>query len=113
MAKAILAALCVAAILVPTAPAHHSKAKGYRAVNAAVIHHVFGKYGSQAVAVAECEGGLSVWARNGQYLGTFQMGDYARGRYGHAWNIWAQAKAAYRYFVASGRDWSPWSCKPW
>ena len=24
-----------------------------------------------------------------------------------------QALAAHRYFVRSGRDWSPWSCKPW
>ena len=24
-----------------------------------------------------------------------------------------QATAAHRYFVASGRDWGPWSCKPW
>lgn len=81
--------------------------------NAAVIQKVFGRYyGSQAVRVARCESGLSVWARNGQYLGLFQMGAYARARYGHAWNPWAQARAARRYFVDSGRDWSPWSCKP-
>ena len=41
------------------------------------------------------------------------MGSYARARYGHANNAWIQAKAAYHYFVDSGRDWSPWSCKPW
>ena len=78
-----------------------------------VICVTFGPYCSQALRVARCESGLSVWARNGQYLGLFQMGDYARARYGHAWNVWAQARAAYRYFIASGRDWSPWSCKPW
>lgn len=24
----------------------------------------------------------------------------------------AQVRAAYRYFLASGADWSPWECKP-
>lgn len=113
MLRAIIATVALVLVLAPSATSHHGKSKGYRAINTAVIHHVFGKYGSQAVEVAKCEGGLSVWARNGQYLGTFQMGDYARSRYGHAWNIWAQARAAHRYFVASGSDWSPWSCKPW
>lgn len=73
----------------------------------------FGSYCSQALRVARCESGYSVWARNGQYLGLFQMGTYARARYGHSNNAWGQARAAYRYFIASGRDWSPWSCKPW
>lgn len=79
------------------------------------IKAVFGRYGAQAVRVAGCETGYtySVWARNGQYLGLFQMGSYARGKYGHSWSAWGQARAAYRYFVDSGRDWSPWSCKPW
>lgn len=79
------------------------------------IYAVFGPYGSQAVAVARCETGgtFSVYARNGQYLGLFQMGDYARSRYGHGWNPWAQARAAHRYYVDSGRDWSPWQCRPW
>ena len=72
----------------------------------------FRGYCSQALRVARCESGLSVWARNGQYLGLFQMGSYARARYGHAWNAWGQARAAYRYFIDSGRDWSPWECKP-
>jgi hypothetical protein len=40
------------------------------------------------------------------------MGDYARGRYGHSETALGQAQAAYRYFVASGRDWSPWTCQP-
>lgn len=78
-----------------------------------VICKVFGPYCSQALEVADCESGFYVWASNGQYLGLFQMGDYARGRYGHASHAWGQARAAYRYFVDSGRDWSPWACKPW
>jgi len=40
------------------------------------------------------------------------MGLFARTRYGHAWNAWAEAQAAYRYFLDSGRDWSPWTCRP-
>jgi hypothetical protein len=87
---------------------------GYRETNEQVIRHVFGKYGSQAVIIAECESSLSVWARNGQYLGLFQMGDFAREKYGHSYNnAWVQARAAYRYFIASGRDWSPWPTCRW
>jgi len=78
-----------------------------------IICQVFGSYCAQALRVARCESGLSVWARNGQYLGLFQMGSYARARYGHSWDAWGQSVAAYRYFVDSGRSWSPWTCKPW
>ncbi len=73
---------------------------------------VFGSYCSQAISVARCESGLSVNAANGQYLGLFQMGDYARSRYGHSWDAWGQARAAYRYFRDSGYSWSPWQCRP-
>lgn len=69
--------------------------------------------GRQAWEVAGCETGdtYSIWAKNGQYLGIFQMGSSERRTYGHGWNPWAQAKAAHRYYVASGKDWSPWSCR--
>jgi hypothetical protein len=69
---------------------------------------------SEAWRVSHCETGgtFSVWANNGQYLGLFQMGAYARGRYGHGHDPWTQARAAHRYYVDSGRDWSPWECKP-
>jgi hypothetical protein len=76
------------------------------------ILHVFGPYGAEALRVASCESGRGVNASNGQYLGMFQMGSYARARYGHGYTPLVQAKAAYAYFVDSGRDWSPWSCKP-
>lgn len=78
------------------------------------IRYVFGPYAAQALRVSYCETGgtYSVYASNGQYLGLFQMGDYARGRYGHGFNAWAQAVSAYRYFADSGFDWSPWACKP-
>jgi hypothetical protein len=70
--------------------------------------------GAEAWSVAYCETGgtFSVWASNGQYLGLWQMGSYARSRYGHGRDPWTQARAAHRYYVDSGRDWSPWTCKP-
>lgn len=77
------------------------------------ILYVFGPvYGPQALRVASCESGRGIWAQNGQYLGMFQMGSSERAIYGHGNTPLAQAQAAHRYFVASGRDWSPWSCKP-
>jgi hypothetical protein len=82
----------------------------HQARNIAVICHVFRRYCGQAVRVAACESGWSTAARNGQHLGLFQMGSSERRLYGHGVTAWAQARAAYRYFVASGRDWSPWTC---
>jgi hypothetical protein len=109
MRSIILALLACLAIAVPTA-----SAEGYQERNSQVIRAVFGKYGEQAIRVSRCEAGLTVTAHNGQYLGLFQMGSWERRTYGHhPSSPWVQARAAYRYFVASGRDWSPWSCKPW
>lgn len=74
------------------------------------ICNVFGSYCEEAVAVARCESRLSTTAQNGQYLGLFQMGPSERRLFGHGPTARAQAIAARRYFVSSGRDWSPWSC---
>ena len=79
----------------------------------AAICNAFDRYCEQAIQVAWCESRLHTSARNGQYLGLFQMGSYARQLYGHGQTAHDQAVAAHRYFVSSGRDWSPWSCKPW
>jgi hypothetical protein len=73
-----------------------------------VICRVFGSYCREALTVARCESNLQTWARNGQYLGLFQMGSYERRLFGHGPNARQQARAALRYFVRSGRDWSPW-----
>ena len=78
-----------------------------------VICRVFGEHCRDAVAVARCESRLQTWARNGQYFGLFQLGASERLLFGHGESAVEQARAAHRYFVASGRDWSPWSCKPW
>lgn len=79
----------------------------------AAICHVFGAYCTQAIAVARCESGpgMTPRAHNGQYLGAFQMGSSERRLYGHGPTVLEQARAAWRYFVRSGRDWSPWSCR--
>ena len=77
------------------------------------ICHVFGSYCKQALQVARCESGYRTTAQNGQYRGLFQMGSSERQLFGHGGSALQQARAAYRYFVRSGRDWSPWSCKPW
>ena len=71
---------------------------------------VFGSYCQEAIAVAWCESRLLTTAQNGQYLGLFQMGSYERSLFGHGMSAHAQASAAHRYFVLSGRDWSPWGC---
>ncbi len=78
-----------------------------------VICRVFGDYCRQALAVSRCESGLQTDAENGQFRGLFQMGSSERRIFGHGASAVEQAKAAHRYFLASGRDWSPWSCKPW
>ncbi len=81
---------------------------------AKAICYVFGVYCQQALAVASCESGhaYSINAHNGQYLGMFQMGSSERATYGHGDTPLEQALAAHRYFIDSGKDWSPWSCKP-
>ena len=72
---------------------------------------VFEQYCRQALAVAWCESRLSTDAQNGQYLGLFQMGSSERRLFGHGETAHEQAVAAHGYFVSSGRDWSPWSCR--
>lgn len=76
------------------------------------ICYVFQSYCGQALDVASCESHLDTGAQNGQYLGLFQMGESERALFGHASDALGQAFAAHEYFERSGRDWSPWSCKP-
>jgi len=77
------------------------------------ICRVFGPHCREALRVARCESGMRTGAVNGQYLGLFQMGTQERRLFGHGDSAEEQARAAHRYFVVSGRDWSPWSCRPW
>jgi hypothetical protein len=80
---------------------------------ATTICRVFGEDCSEAIQVARCESHLRTDAQNGQYLGLFQMGMQERRLFGHGNTAEIQARAARRYFLVSGRDWSPWSCKPY
>ncbi len=75
-----------------------------------VIRSVFGVHGADAVRVARCESGplLNPRARNGQFLGTFQMGYAERRRFGHGPGVRQQSLAAWRYFRLAG--WRPWAC---
>jgi hypothetical protein len=75
------------------------------------ICSVFGSYCDDAVAVARCESRLETTAQNGQYRGLFQMGSHERRLFGHGSTAHDQSLAAHRYFVRSGRDWSPWACR--
>lgn len=77
-----------------------------------VICDVFGPYCNQALTVSWCESRWHPNARNGQYRGIFQMGSWERRTFGHGPDAFSQARAAYRYFVRTGRTWRPWSCKP-
>jgi hypothetical protein len=102
----------MAALALGAAAGYDSAQAGQQQVRRAIMD-VFGpRYGPEAVRVARCESNLRTWASNGQYLGIFQMGRSERARYGHGRGAYAQARAAHRYFVASGRDWSPWQCRP-
>jgi hypothetical protein len=89
------------------------EARSSNAPPKAAICDVFGRrYCRQALSVSWCESRHATTARNGPYLGLFQMGWSERQLYGHGSTARQQARAAHRYFVVSGRDWSPWSCKP-
>ena len=70
----------------------------------------------RAFDVAWCESRFKTAARNGQYLGLFQMGADERTRFGHGPDPWSQARAARRYFNyalrVSGYGWRPWECRP-
>ena len=110
----IVAIVLALALAAPAQSAQSDRIAKQQAGAKVAICKVFGSYCKQALAVSWCESRWYVWAGNGQYLGLFQMGSYARSRYGHhTTNAWKQARYAYRYFVDSGRDWSPWECKPW
>jgi hypothetical protein len=79
-----------------------------------VIREVWGKYARAAIRVARCESAhLGTRAVKGQFRGLFQMGRWARRKFGHSRCAEEQARAAYRYFRAAGRSFKPWAgCNP-
>ena len=108
---AIIAFLVVLGIAVADAEGHESHG---RPVPLAICD-VFGeRHCADALEVSWCESRFNTDARNGQFRGLFQLGswerrNFARGRYSSAFD---QSRAAHRYFIATGRDWGAWSCKP-
>ena len=76
----------------------------------AAICAVFGDYCQEAVAVAWCESHL---ATTHGTASTSACSRWARtsGNCSVTATRTRQAVAAHRYFVRSGRDWSPWSCR--
>jgi hypothetical protein len=75
------------------------------------IRQVFGRYADQAIRVAYCESRLHPDATNGQYLGIFQEGNWARSHYGYGPDALTQARSAYAYFRDNGYSWGgAWSC---
>jgi hypothetical protein len=79
------------------------------AITKAAVTYGFSPAGM--IRIARCESGLDRGATNGQYLGLFQLGGFARGRYldGHWTDAWANARAAARYAREAG-GFGPWSC---
>jgi hypothetical protein len=108
MRKLTLTLVLLLAITVPTAIAQADSSKSNYASAQRAVCYYFGPNCGMAMKIVNCEtgGSYSPWASNGQYLGMFQMGSYARSRYGHGNSVWAQAKAAYAYFKDAG--FSPW-----
>ncbi len=107
-------ALLCAYLIALTVAVAHAHAAGSSSVQQTICR-VFGPYCSQALNVAWCESRFNVNATNGQYVNLFQMGYHERQTYG--WHVAGSpaavaARAAYRYFVASGYSWRAWSCKP-
>lgn len=98
----------VVVILAVAVTAHASESKPVPLV----ICDTFGRWCDQALNVSWCESRWRTTARNGQYRGLFQMGAWERRAFGHGPDARTQARAALRYFVRTGRDWSPWECKP-
>lgn len=72
--------------------------------------HFWGPHWLEAAVVSFGEGSWHPNARNGQYRGTFQLGADERRRYGDGPGLWAQAKAAHRYWKRGG--WIHWDCQP-
>lgn len=113
MRKHLLLVLCVLAMTA----AQTSRASNYSVARRAVCHYFTGYHCVEAMAVVGCETGrtYSPWAKNGQYLGIFQMGLHERAKFGHGNNVWAQSRAAHRYYryelVHGLWGWTPWSCK--
>lgn len=84
------------------------------AERACIIRVVFSSVGQsrKAVQVAWCESRFDPRARNGQYLGVFQVSDHWRSSIpGWGSSVEDQARHALKIYKRVGRRWSPtWAC---
>ena len=118
--KILAAALLLAVLLLITgqSPAHFKPGLHNRqhAITVAFCGSVKPcSLGEKAVRVFKCESGPNLWpwARNGQYLGIAQMGEFARAYVASkgvpwAWGPWQQARAAAK--LQRDLGWAQWEC---
>lgn len=78
----------------------------------------------QAIRVAWCESRWTTTDITGQYVGVLQLGTSERAEYGlgayasgdggvaSGASIVLQVRSGYRMFVAAGRSWARWQCRP-
>lgn len=83
-----------------------------------------GNAAEQAVRVAWCESRWTTTDRLGQYVGVGQLGTSERSAYGigvyrssdpataATASVVVQVRSFYRMFVAAGRSWGRWACRP-
>ena len=102
----------VAFVIVLGIAAANAEGSAQRPVPLAICDVFGARYCAEALEVAWCESRFDTDARNGQYRGIFQMGSWERRTFGHGSSAPVQARAAERYFIRTGRDWSPWECRP-
>lgn len=108
MTRALLFALVTVAVWVAVADA-----KAKREPVQVTICRVFGPHCYEALRVSWCESRWHTWARNGSYLGLFQVSEHWR-RTVPGWGPTPlqQARHAYRVFLKTGANWSHWECSP-
>jgi hypothetical protein len=115
----LMIAVMVALVWAARADAHWQPGR-HNTIHAIQLN--FGSHWRDAVDVSHCEAGAFQWqvrgrpwtSANGQYKGLFQMGDWARDKFGHGPGPWAQAKAAAKNFRSNGSRWGgQWGCSPY
>jgi hypothetical protein len=76
------------------------------------LQAVHGSHWQEAAIVSFGESSWHPDARNGQYLGYFQMGSYERSVTGWTSDVYGQVRAADRWNKMTGGGWRKWDCRP-
>jgi hypothetical protein len=111
MRRTLTTAAVIATLGTGTATAGHNHTENTRVKRA--ICKAFGARCAEAIRVSWCESHWHTTARNGRYLGLFQVSDHWR-RTVPGWGPTPleQARHAHRVFVLTGSTWRHWECKP-